>query len=85
MSKLGHFLGHFLGKCLEDFLGGDFLDNFLDDFIIKIDFFLQVITFSTVEDFWALHNHIENVSKLGNGCDYSLFKQVFFYDIFKKF
>jgi len=35
----------------------------------------SVITFSTVEDFWALHNHIENVSKLGNGCDYSLFKQ----------
>ena len=36
---------------------------------------LQVITFSTVEDFWALYNHIENASKLGNGCDYSLFKE----------
>lgn len=35
----------------------------------------QVITFSTVEDFWALYNHIENASKLGNGCDYSLFKE----------
>jgi len=35
----------------------------------------RVITFSTVEDFWALYNHIEVVSQLGNGCDYSLFKQ----------
>eukprot|EP00093_Oithona_nana_P002217 02217.XXX_18908_19722_1 [CDS] Oithona nana genome sequencing. len=35
----------------------------------------QVITFSTVEDFWALYNHIENASKLGTGCDYSLFKE----------
>jgi len=35
----------------------------------------SVITFSTVEDFWALYNHIEKVSRLGHGCDYSLFKQ----------
>jgi len=35
----------------------------------------EVITFSTVEDFWALYNHIEKVSHLGNGCDYSLFKK----------
>jgi translation initiation factor 4E len=35
----------------------------------------QVITFDTVEDFWALYNHIEIVSLLGNGCDYSLFKK----------
>ena len=35
----------------------------------------QVTTFSTVEDFWALYNHIEFASKLGMGCDYSLFKQ----------
>ena len=28
-----------------------------------------------MEDFWALYNHIENASKLGTGCDYSLFKE----------
>ena len=33
-----------------------------------------IITFSTVEDFWALYNHIEQASKLNAGCDYSLFK-----------
>ena len=35
----------------------------------------QVITFSTVEDFWALYNHIEGAAKLNTGCDYSLFKE----------
>jgi len=35
----------------------------------------EVITFSTVEDFWALYNHIEKVSRLEKGCDYSLFKK----------
>jgi len=35
----------------------------------------RVITFSYVEDFWALYNHIETVSLLSSGCDYSLFKQ----------
>ncbi|XP_034041238.1 eukaryotic translation initiation factor 4E family member 1c isoform X1 [Thalassophryne amazonica] len=30
--------------------------------------------FDTVEDFWALYNHIQQPSKLGFGCDYSLFK-----------
>lgn len=34
-----------------------------------------VIDFSTVEDFWALFNHIEEVGKLNHGCDYSLFKR----------
>jgi len=34
----------------------------------------EVTTFSTVEDFWALYNHIEFASKLQPGCDYSLFK-----------
>ena len=33
-----------------------------------------IITFNTVEDFWALYNHIEQASKLSAGCDYSLFK-----------
>ena len=36
---------------------------------------MQVITFSTVEDFWALYNHIEGAAKLNTGCDYSLFKE----------
>ncbi|XP_039630886.1 eukaryotic translation initiation factor 4E-like [Polypterus senegalus] len=36
---------------------------------------LQLITkFDTVEDFWALYNHIQVASKLSSGCDYSLFK-----------
>jgi len=34
----------------------------------------EVIDFSTVEDFWALFNHIEEVARLKAGCDYSLFK-----------
>jgi len=34
-----------------------------------------IITFSTVEDFWGLYNHIELASRLISGCDYSLFKE----------
>jgi len=34
----------------------------------------QITTFDTVEDFWAVYNHIQLASKLGLGCDYSLFK-----------
>ena len=34
----------------------------------------EVTTFSTVEDFWSLYNHMEFASKLTVGCDYSLFK-----------
>uniref|UniRef100_A0A672QVB9 Eukaryotic translation initiation factor 4E-1A-like n=2 Tax=Sinocyclocheilus grahami TaxID=75366 RepID=A0A672QVB9_SINGR len=30
--------------------------------------------FDTVEDFWALYNHIQFSSNLMSGCDYSLFK-----------
>ncbi|MCL4121463.1 UNVERIFIED_CONTAM: hypothetical protein GTU68_025151 [Idotea baltica] len=33
-----------------------------------------VASFQTIEDFWALYNHIELASKLKAGCDYSLFK-----------
>ncbi|XP_056425864.1 eukaryotic translation initiation factor 4E type 1B [Hyla sarda] len=33
-----------------------------------------VTTFNTVEDFWALHTHIQLASKLSSGCDYSIFK-----------
>jgi len=36
---------------------------------------LRLITkFDSVEDFWAIYNHIQLASKLGVGCDYSLFK-----------
>ncbi|XP_074597991.1 eukaryotic translation initiation factor 4E-like isoform X2 [Brevipalpus obovatus] len=35
---------------------------------------LEVTTFSSVEDFWALYNHIELASKLGHQADYSVFK-----------
>lgn len=36
---------------------------------------LRLITkFDSVEDFWSIYNHIQLPSKLGLGCDYSLFK-----------
>jgi len=36
---------------------------------------LRLITkFDTVEDFWAIYNHLQVASKLAVGCDYSLFK-----------
>ncbi|RWS12756.1 translation initiation factor 4F: cap-binding subunit-like protein [Dinothrombium tinctorium] len=35
---------------------------------------LSVTSFSTVEDFWALYNHIELASNLQVGSDYSVFK-----------
>jgi len=35
---------------------------------------LKVAQFSTVEDFWALYNHIELASNLQVGSDYSIFK-----------
>jgi len=34
-----------------------------------------VTSFSTVEDFWCLYNHIKPASELRLGCDYCLFKQ----------
>merc|ERR1719423_412964 len=36
-----------------------------------------ITSFDTVEDFWALYNHILPASKLGAGCDYSVFKTEF--------
>lgn len=36
---------------------------------------LRLVTaFDTVEDFWAIFNHIKNAGKLQPGCDYSVFK-----------
>ncbi len=35
----------------------------------------EVVTFSTVEDFWAVYNHIELASRLVAGSDYSVFKK----------
>lgn len=35
---------------------------------------VEVATFDTVEDFWALYNHVEFAGRLPVGCDYSLFK-----------
>ncbi|KAG1696681.1 Eukaryotic translation initiation factor 4E [Nymphon striatum] len=34
----------------------------------------KITSFDTVEDFWALYNHIELASKISHRCDYSLFK-----------
>lgn len=39
-----------------------------------------VITVTTVEDFWALYNHIETTSCLPPASDYSLFKEGIFPD-----
>lgn len=36
---------------------------------------MNIANFSTVEDFWALYNHIEVPSKLEPGCDYNMFKR----------
>jgi len=33
-----------------------------------------ITTFDTVEDFWAVFNHIQPASKIQTGCDYSVFK-----------
>jgi len=38
------------------------------------DNLLKIHSFSTVEDFWALYNHIELPSRLNAGSDYNLFK-----------
>jgi len=38
------------------------------------DNLLDVTHFDTVEDFWALYNHIELASNLNAGSDYSIFK-----------
>lgn len=38
------------------------------------DNLLKIHSFSTVEDFWALYNHIELPSRLQHGSDYNLFK-----------
>ncbi|RWS25104.1 hypothetical protein B4U80_10742 [Leptotrombidium deliense] len=35
---------------------------------------MPIYSFSTVEDFWSLYNHIELASNLAHGCDYSIFK-----------
>lgn len=35
----------------------------------------KVASFSTVEDFWSLYNHIKSASELKAGWDYSLFKE----------
>lgn len=34
----------------------------------------EVTSFSTVEDFWSLYNHIKSPSDIKAGSDYSLFK-----------
>ncbi|KAK4300107.1 hypothetical protein Pmani_027672 [Petrolisthes manimaculis] len=36
---------------------------------------MEIASFETVEEFWALYNHIEPASRLKVGCDYSMFKK----------
>jgi len=35
----------------------------------------KIATVDTIEDFWQVHNYIEPASKLGQGCDYMMFKK----------
>lgn len=35
---------------------------------------MEVTSFQSLEDFWALYNHIEPASNLRRGCDYALFR-----------
>jgi hypothetical protein len=39
------------------------------------DNLIKIITVSTVEHFWSVFNHIQAASRLGQGCDYFLFKE----------
>ena len=48
-----------------------FLLNFLPR---QFGVILQVATFDTVEDFWALMNYVSEANNLPVGSDYSLFK-----------
>ena len=34
----------------------------------------KVVDVNTIEDFWAVFHHMEDVSRLESGCDYALFK-----------
>jgi hypothetical protein len=38
------------------------------------DNLIQITTVSTVEAFWSVYNHLQVASRLGQGCDYFLFK-----------
>lgn len=39
-----------------------------------IDNLIKITTVSTVEGFWSVYNHLQSASRLGQGCDYFLFK-----------
>jgi translation initiation factor 4E len=38
------------------------------------DNLIKITTISTVESFWSVYNHLQSASRLGQGCDYFLFK-----------
>lgn len=38
------------------------------------DNLIKITTITTVEGFWSVHNHLQVASRLGQGCDYFLFK-----------
>ncbi|XP_023216241.1 eukaryotic translation initiation factor 4E-like [Centruroides sculpturatus] len=46
-----------------------------DKFKLWEENLIKIASFDTVEDFWALYNHIERPSKLSTGCDYAVFKE----------
>ena len=38
------------------------------------DNLIKITTVSTVESFWSVYNHLQVASRIGQGCDYLLFK-----------
>jgi translation initiation factor 4E len=49
------------------------------------DNLIKITTVSTVESFWSVYNHLQSASRLGQGCDYFLFKtNIVNYDYFKR-
>lgn len=38
------------------------------------DNLIKITTVSTVEGFWSVYNHLQVASRIGQGCDYLLFK-----------
>ena len=38
------------------------------------DNLIKITTVTTVESFWSVYNHLQAASRIGQGCDYLLFK-----------
>jgi translation initiation factor 4E len=63
------------GKSWEDSLKEVGLESWDLTGLLFSVIILQIMSVSTVEDFWSVFNHIERVSKLQSGFDFSFFKK----------